>query len=271
MTAQVASVLWWRMPVAPVTGAALHFTDTGGAGPVVLMLHGFPLSHEMWWPQVGPLLAHGFRVVTFDARGFGGSGPIPKAFSVTDYADDAASLHRYLCLDRVVVCGSGMGANAALVMAERHPSTVRALALVGHFRERVVEMWEGHGREALADVATAALLRRAPQAAVHADVRRIILTGTDAGFAAARAGHAKWRAPGPGGINVPVLVLAGVEDGIVPIAEAETFADSLPGGRIARIENAGHLSNLEQPAAFNRALLAWLNQLAGAEETAMRL
>lgn len=256
------------MPVAPITGAALHFTDTGGVGPVVLMLHGFPLSHEMWWPQVGPLHARGFRVVTFDARGFGGSGPIPKAFSVTDYADDAASLHRFLCLDRVVVCGSGMGANAALVMAERHPATVSALALAGHYRERVVETWGSHDREALAEVATAALLRRVPQRAAHDDVRRIILSGTDAGLAAARAGHAKWRAPGPGGMNVPVLVLAGLEDQLVPIADAEAFAKSLPQGRSARIENAGHLSNLEQPAAFNRALLGWLDQLETASQDA---
>ena len=59
------------MPFADVNGQTLHYVDSGGEGPTILLSHGFGMDHEMWDPQIGPLTEAGWRVVTYDERGWG--------------------------------------------------------------------------------------------------------------------------------------------------------------------------------------------------------
>src|SRR5688500_2071715 len=117
------------MPVANLTGSAISFTDVPGAKTPVLLLHAFPLSAEMWAPQVEALSARGHRVITFDVRGFGKSGPASQTTAMSLIADDGASLLRHLGLDRAIVCGLSMGGYAALEMVRRHPRMIAALVL----------------------------------------------------------------------------------------------------------------------------------------------
>src|SRR5262245_65924174 len=105
---------------------ALTFTDTGN-GPPVLLLHAFPLSRDMWHPQVDGL-HHACRVITPDLPGFGGSAPL-SAPSIDAFADAvAAALDALPIRGPVVLGGLSIGGYVAPAFAARHPARLRALA-----------------------------------------------------------------------------------------------------------------------------------------------
>jgi 3-oxoadipate enol-lactonase len=112
----------------------------------------------------------------------------------------------------------------------------------------------------VADQMTPRLLKPSPEAAAVAEVRTLIGGGTPVGVAAAQRGMALRpdSTPTLGTITCPALVVVGEEDGLTPPPEAEKLAAGIRGARLARIQGAGHLPNLEQPAAFNEVLARFL-------------
>src|SRR3954469_15908446 len=106
---------------------ALHTRDTGSGRPLVL-LHAFPLSSAMWLAQREGL-ANGWRVITPDLRGFGGSPMADDEPSLDVAADDVAALLDGLGLDRVVLGGLSMGGYVAMAFLRRHADRVGGLVL----------------------------------------------------------------------------------------------------------------------------------------------
>ncbi len=115
----------------------------------------------------------------------------------------------------------------------------------------------------MADEMTPKLLRPQPDPAAVREVRALIGQGTPAGVAAAQRGMA--RRPDStstlAAIACPTLVVVGAEDTLTPPAEAEKMVAGIKGSRLARIPGAGHLPNVENPAAFDAALLDFVNGL----------
>jgi haloacetate dehalogenase len=110
------------------------FVRSAGAGPPLLLLHGFPETHLMW-REVAPLLARGFRVICADLPGYGHSGcrvPAPDhaPHSKRVMATDLVSLMTKLGFERFMVCGHDRGGRVAYRMALDHPAAVRKLALL---------------------------------------------------------------------------------------------------------------------------------------------
>ena len=117
--------------VAHVPGRGeLFFRDTGGDGPVVLLLHGWVVSADLnWFLAYGPLAEAGYRVVALDHRGHGrGLRPI-EPFRLVDCAGDAAALLAHLGIERVTAVGYSMGGPVASLLARDHPERVRGLVL----------------------------------------------------------------------------------------------------------------------------------------------
>jgi pimeloyl-ACP methyl ester carboxylesterase len=112
---------------------------------------------------------------------------------------------------------------------------------------------------------TPKLLRPQPDAAVVKEVRSLIGQGTPAGVAAAQRGMARRpdSTPTLAQIACPALVVVGAEDTLIPPAEAEKLAAGIKGAKLAKIPGAGHLPNIESPAAFDAALLGFLDALPG--------
>ncbi|HRB13895.1 MAG TPA: alpha/beta hydrolase, partial [Vicinamibacteria bacterium] len=110
-----------------IGGVDLAYADQG-TGPAVLFLHAFPLSLHMWDGQES--LAPRYRIVRFDARGFGGSEVGDAMLTMARIADDAAVLIDRLRLGPVVLAGCSMGGYAALSFAQKHASLLRGLVLV---------------------------------------------------------------------------------------------------------------------------------------------
>src|SRR5512143_351018 len=110
-----------------VDGTEIKF-DVRGSGPVLLLLHAFPLGLFMWDPQADAL-SRSCRVARFDARGFGGSALGGEPFTMERIADDAAAILDALAVEKAVVGGCSMGGYAALAFARRHPRRLAGLIL----------------------------------------------------------------------------------------------------------------------------------------------
>jgi pimeloyl-ACP methyl ester carboxylesterase len=254
----------------------LGYDDRGRGEPLLLLLHAFPLARFMWDAELEALAARR-RVVAFDARGFGESALGLGPLTMERIADDAAALLDALGIERAVLGGCSMGGYAALAFARRHPRRLRALYLQDT-RAGADSDEARQGRTALAErvlregagVAAQAFLPKLlgettqrEQPALVARLRERILATAPQAIANALQGLAARADSRPtlGELRVPTLVLVGAEDVLTPPAESEAMAAAVPGARLEVVPRAGHLSNLEQPAAVSRALAAFLASL----------
>lgn len=257
-----------------IAGADIHY-DAQGEGPALLLLHGFPLDRRMWDPQVAAF--PGFTVVRVDLRGFGASPAGDALLTMERIADDAAGLLDHLGLSRAIVCGLSMGGYAAFAFARRHAERLRGLVLTNtravpdddESRRRRAELAEEVRRRGVAAAADAFLpkllgetTRRARPELVE-QVRALALSQSQQGVIDALGGLAARSDSRPTlrEIVAPTLVISGAEDVISPPDEARAMHVAIAGSRLAIVPDAGHLSNLENPDAWNAAVLAFLRDL----------
>jgi 3-oxoadipate enol-lactonase len=261
------------MPTTGRGGAQIHYEDHGHGKDVVLLLHAFPLNAGMWAGQIGALTPR-YRVVAPDYPGFGKSPSRAEPTTMESLAEDVLSIVDHLHVERAAVVGLSIGGYLAFEVYRRRPGLFRALALCDT-RAGADTPEAAAGREAFALkavekglgwVATellGKLLRPRPSPAAVDTVRRLVSQGTPAGVAGAQRGMARRpdSTPTLGLISCPTLVVVGVEDTLTPPAESKSIAAAVPGARLVEIQAAGHLSNIENPDAFNRALLDFLDSL----------
>ncbi len=251
--------------------------ESAGHGPVVVMLHAFPLCRTMWEPQVAALRS-AFRVIAPDFRGFGGSDPFDETPTLELLAADIVRLLDVLKIqETVAVCGLSMGGYVALAMARQFPARLRGLVLADTRaeaddeaakagREKLIAFAETHSSGDVIEQLLPKLLApetRANRPDVVAFVRSIASAQTSRGIIDAL----KVLRDRPDAtmslkaVRVPTLVLVGSEDVLTPPALAQTLAAGIAGAKFEKIAGAGHLSNLEQPGDFNNSLVAFLNSL----------
>jgi pimeloyl-ACP methyl ester carboxylesterase len=120
----------WTHRMVDANGSRFHVVEAG-AGPLVLLLHGFP---EFWWTwrhQIGPLADAGHRVVAVDLRGYGASDKPPRGYDGFTLAADVAALIRSLGERDATLVGHDWGGHLAWVTAAFHPRMVRRIAVLG--------------------------------------------------------------------------------------------------------------------------------------------
>jgi len=266
--------------VAHLPHRSLRYFESGGGRPV-LLLHAFPLSADQWLPQLHRVPV-GFRFVAPDLRGFRGVGPAFEdlglgQLSIDDYAQDVIALAAHLDLDRFVVCGLSMGGYVAFALQRLVPARVAGLILSNTRagadsadaragRDRMIDLARHEGPEGVAREMVPKLLgdtTRRDQPDLADAVRRLILVNSVDGIVSA-VGALKTRAdstPGLAEIGCPALVITGEEDAIIPVSEAEVMARGIPNASLVVLPKLGHLSNLEDPAAWSRAFEAGLNAM----------
>ncbi|HXZ99699.1 MAG TPA: alpha/beta hydrolase [Candidatus Binatia bacterium] len=254
---------------------ALVFHDTG-RGPVLLMLHAFPLDASQWDNQVAAFSGH-WRCVRPDMWGCGVSPelPAPMEASLDGYAESLLKWLDGSGVAEVVAVGSSMGGYACFALLRRAPSRIRALVLASSRaiadtpeqaanRRRMAELALRDGSETAVSMVNRLLASRArgdPHVLdpVVGRIRRC----RPAGIAAsqiAMAGRPDSTAL-LAAVEVPALVVAGDDDGIVSLEEARGIADALPRGQLAVLPGSGHLGNLEDPVGFNEVVGEFLNRL----------
>lgn len=265
------------MPAITRDSRTVTFTDSGGAGTPVVLLHAFPLNSKQWEAQVESL-ADRFRLIAPDLQGFGGSAAPDdeSGYSMDSYADDVAAILDELGLDKIVLTGLSMGGYIAFAFLRRHRDRVEALVLADtraeadppegkEKRSKQQEMVRGEGTSGLIDALTGALISEATLNSKPDVVDRLrkLMDNPPAGFVGGLEAM-KTRPDSSGelsAIDVPTLVVVGEKDGVTPPDAARTIHNGVGNSEMIVIPGVGHLSNLEAPEDFTAALEKFLSAL----------
>lgn len=250
--------------------------DDIGKGIPLLLIHGFPHDRSLWRPQTEGLQDVA-QLIAPDLRGFGGSEDPPGAMSMETYAADLKALLVTLGVTQVVVCGLSMGGYIALAFLADHPDMVKGLILCNtragadsekarEGREATARRVEAEGLEGLAGEMLPKMLTDATivgRPDLSASVKAMMAGQRPVGVAAALRGMATRpdRTPLLGSIKVPTLVITSSADTLIPPTESEAMAAAIPGSKLVVIPDAAHLSNVEDPEAFNEAVREFLASL----------
>jgi pimeloyl-ACP methyl ester carboxylesterase len=251
--------------------------DDVGTGLPVVLLHAFPFDRSMWAGQLTPLSAAGFRVLALDLPGFGDTTSGADAVTVERAADVVADCLAILEIDKAVIGGLSMGGYVALAFARRHPQRLAGLILADTKaspdsagakanRDKLIAEVKAGGPVAAANALLPKLISdhtRQTRPAVIEMLRETTLRQTSAGII---AGLIALRdrpdaAPGLSAVAVPTLVMVGEFDTVTLPLSAARLAGTIRGSQLVHIPGAGHMSNVENPDAFNAAVLAFLKKL----------
>jgi 3-oxoadipate enol-lactonase len=258
---------------------ALHYSvrePRSGKAPrhTVVLSHALGCDLSMWDGLANQLSVDN-RVIAYDHRGHGSSDASRGPYTMAELADDAARLLRELDTGPVVWVGLSMGGMVGQELALRHPSLVRALVLANTtsgYPDAARAVWEqriatvnDQGIEAIADAVMARYFHegfRTQKAGTVARFRRRLVTTDAMGYVGccAAVGNVDTTAR-LGQIAVPALVIAGELDQGTPVAMAETLARGMPNAQLAVLEEASHLSAIEQPGAFADAVVGFIDTL----------
>ena len=268
----VAACRHGRLDIIP--GTPRLAIDHAGAGPPLIFLHGIGGNRTNWHDQL-PAFSDRFHAVAWDARGYGLSddydGPL-------DFGDFAADLIRVL--DRFDVrraahlVGLSMGGVIALDFAARFPDRLATLTLCdtmpgfGHLTEaqrrefirlRQEPLIAGKEPRDIAPTVARTLLGKSPRPGCFERLVASMTALHKDSYIKTITGSVNYARPFKlEEIAVPTLIVVGDEDTLTTPAVSREMERRIPGARMTLIERAGHLSNIEQPEAFNRAVLDFL-------------
>jgi len=242
---------------------------TGAGTSVLVFLHAYPQDFEMWRPQLEAFSAKR-RVVAPDLRGFGQSPCASNAFFFESYVDDLHALLNEKKLGPVILCGISLGGYVALRYQNRHPERVQALVLADSRATRddndtllkradSLAFIRRHGVEPYARQFVKSLVVRED---LYPDlIRRMTKLTPDALARALVSLVSRLDLDGElSKIGCPTLLLFGENDTISPPAVGETMRAQIPGAELQILARAGHLSNVDEPEAFNAALSDFLRR-----------
>jgi len=254
------------MPELDRDGVRIHY-DVQGQGEVLLLSHGYSATSKMWEKQV-EALADRYRVVTWDMRGHGQSDS-PDDLSLYSEAatvGDMAALLDEQDAPSGIIGGLSLGGYMSLAFHASHSGRVRALLLFdtgpGYKSDAARDEWN-RGAEKRAQVLETEGLagirgNREVSASEHRSAKGLALAAR--GMLAQRDDRVIRSLPE---IRVPALVLVGADD--LPFhAATDYMAAKIPRATKVVIAGAGHAANLDQPEAFNRAVIDYLDSLSAA-------
>jgi len=243
-----------------------------------VLLHAFPIGANLWEPQMRAIPA-GWRLITPDLRGFGGSSDMDSisALSMADFADDVVDLLDELGVKHAVIGGCSMGGYATLALYSTRPDLFDGLVIANSRagadspearanRRNMLALVDREGASGVARDMMPKLIGKTTKElnpAVEANVRRLIKQQSPVAIRSAihRMMHRPDSTPLLAQVSVPSLVITGEEDEMIPVDESRRMASAIPGAKLVIIPGAGHLANMEQPDAFNTALNTFLTTL----------
>jgi 3-oxoadipate enol-lactonase len=266
------------VPHIDTNGIVTFYEDTGH-GPPVVLIHGHGSDRRLWDFQVPALVEAGYRVIRYDVRGHSQSSVPPTGFTWENYALDLRGLLDRLDVSKAHVVGLSMGGGIALQFALDFPERVSSLVLVDSTLPGFDYSAEYGG--AIEEL-VAAVRAEGPRAAFERvwlthplfdGVRRFperfeLIRAMALEYAAADYLDETPYVPPEcqavdrlAELRAPTLVLVGELD--IPDFQiiAEVLAGNIAGARLQVIADSGHILPLEQPDAFNQALLGWLGSV----------
>jgi 3-oxoadipate enol-lactonase len=257
-------------------GITMSFDDFGKGETPIIFVHGFPFDKSSWAPQMA-FMKRTQRVIAYDIRGFGGTnlGTIKPSMRV--FADDLVKFMDNMGIPKAIVCGLSMGGYIALNAVQRYPERFKALILSDTQATADTEEAEKKRYQTIEQIKTDGLVvftegtlknvfcadSRTHRKEVINQVKDVVLSTSPETIIATLTALAE-RADMTSSlkfITIPTLIICGKEDSMTPPNQAEALHIAIKNSRLHIIENAGHLSNLEQPAAFNTHLAGFIATL----------
>ena len=253
------------MPMLDRDGVNVHYEVTGD-GPALLLTHGYSATGEMWQGQL-PALSPYFTVITWDMRGHGASD-YPKdqaAYSEEATVADMAALLDAVGAKSAVVGGLSLGGYMSLAFHRAHPERTRALLIVdtgpGYKNDQARDGWNANALRRAERLEAEGLGDRSRASAEVRQARHRDATGlarAARGMLTQRDARVIESLPH---IAVPSIVIVGADDAPF-LAASDYMAAKIPGAKKVVIADAGHSANIDQPQAFNSALLDFLKDAA---------
>jgi len=254
-----------------VNNITISYSDQGTGLPVVF-LHAFPLNRTMWAPQER-LLSSQFRIITLDLRGHGKSDAPLWRYTLEQSGDDVGALLDHLGIQRALFVGLSMGGYILFAFYRKYTARVKGLILADtkaqadteegkNGRFQLAQIAYKKGPAAIADVMIPKLLSLATiqtRPDLVQQVRAMIESNQISGI----AGDLMAMADRPDSVPLlsqithPTQIIVGELDQATPPSDAKLMAEQIPHASLAIIPNAAHLSNLEQPEAFNQIVSAF--------------
>lgn len=273
------------MPSVMIDGREMHYLDQGEGFPLLLG-HSFLWDSRMWVPQLDILSQH-FRCIVPDLWSHGQSQPVSTdVLTIDQLAEDKHALMQHLGIDRYSIVGMSVGAMWGAKLAMDYPDEVASLVMLGSYLGAEKPETAADYMELLS---IAQQMEEVPSAVIDAIVRIFFCAETqerhpalvetfrfDLMFLAPEQirgivamGEQVYRRQSMldrvSDIRCPTLIMVGDGDLARPVAESEEMHQLLPGSQFAIIENAGHMSSLEQPSQVNQLLANFLSSIDGVQ------
>lgn len=245
----------------------ISYTDMGQGIPLVL-IHAFPTDQRLWQPQQSGLQNY-FRVITLDLWGFGKSTSTDgRAVTMIDYADEVKQLLDQLHISKAIIGGESMGGYIALAFIEKYPNHVKGLILsdtqsiadneeTKQKREATAQDVLQHGTTELIKNFIPKALSKNASNQTQRFLKNILDEQASTAIASALRGMANRDDTSKllSTIQLPVLIITGDQDTLIPSEQSQHMHQLSKNSILVTIQNAGHLSSLEQPDKWNEAVI----------------
>ncbi|MGH8688251.1 MAG: 3-oxoadipate enol-lactonase [Burkholderiales bacterium] len=257
---------------AKINGIETNYELHGKEGaPWLVLSHSLACSVRMWDPQIEALKGE-YRILAYDTRGHGASEAPKGAYTLEMLADDLKALLEALSVKQPHYCGLSMGGMIGQTFALKYPGVFRTLTLAdttSSYPAGAWPLWQARIKTAedqgMAPLVQSTLERwftepfRKSNPAPVAAVGKLIASTPVAGYVGCCYAIPKINLTARlKEIKAPMLVLCGDQDPGTPPAMAKEIHDNAPGSKLVMIPQAAHLSNLENPAAFTKAMRDFL-------------
>ncbi len=261
---------------AMVNNIHIGYDDLGEGTTPILFLHGFPFNRTMWKGQL-EFLKSETRVIACDLRGFGKSEDETSFLSMDQFADDLIGFMDALKIEKAIVCGLSMGGYIALNAVNRFTKRFEALILCDtqcysdtaeakQKRYKAIDEISADGISAfnepfLKSVFYEKSLETKPE--VVEMLREVVYSTSEHSLTMGLTALAERRETCStlSKIDMPTLIICGREDTVTPPEKSEYMHEQIYGSVLRMIDEAGHVSNLEQPETFNNHILHFIHAL----------
>lgn len=263
----------WRTELIP--GAPRIAIDHSGNGPLVLFMHGIGGNRTNWHDQL-PVFGENFHAVAWDARGYGASDDYDGPLDFGDFSRDVVRALDHFHAAKAHLVGLSMGGLIAFDFHATHPERVATLTICDSMpgmtglnadarrefiRIRQEPLLNGKEPRDIAPIVAKTLVGKSAKAgSFERLVASMSALHKESYLKTIEATTNYARTLTLEDIRVPMHIVVGDEDTLTPPALSRAMAARIPGARLTIIKGAGHLSNIEQPEAFNDAVLAFLLQ-----------
>lgn len=254
----------------------LSYNDIGEGRIPIIFLHGYPFDKTMWQLQLD-FLKSSYRLIACDIRGFGKSSDEDSTLSIDLFGDDLIKFMNKLDINKAIVCGLSMGGFVALNALKRFPTRFEALILcdtqciadtteVSEKRYRSIDEINTNGvtnfnEGFIKKVFHKDSLTNKPE--LVEQLKRVVFSNSkhiiSQGLVA--LANRSETCSSLSEVRIPTLIICGREDEVTPLEQSIFMNEHIKGSILKVIDNAGHVSNLEQPNEFNKHISEFLSAL----------